>query len=302
MKRFLLFFFLISLGFVGARAAHAATAVYLNADVWTVGVGQETHVRVSVDSDASVNAFRVVIQYPIDLLEYADWNNGGSIISHWVSEPKAHNGTITFEGVVPGGFSGTNGLLATFVFRGVLPGIGWIHVMPDSQVLLNDGQGTPGQYVPKDMRFRVVNAAEAGTPIPYDSLFKDTVPPEPFVPLVARDPGMFGGKWFVTFETQDKDSGVDHYDIAENVLSCDFVAPGAWREEQSPYVLSDQSLHSYICVRAVDKAGNTRIESVSPQGVSGYAGPNPWVILGIVLFAVAIVGFNIVKRNMHHET
>ncbi len=300
MKRFILLLALISMGFAGARPAHAATAVYLNADIWTVGVGQETHVRVSVDSDAALNAFHIVIQYPIELLEYADWNNGGSIISHWVTAPQAHDGVITFEGVAPGGFSGTNGLLATFVFRGVRPGIGWIRIVPDSQVLLNDGAGTNERYIPKDMRFRVVNASEAGTPVPYGSLFKDTVAPEPFTPFVARDPGMFGGRWFVTFEAQDKDSGIDHYDVAENSLSCDFISPGAWRAAQSPHVLSDQGLHSYVCVRAVDKAGNARIESIAPQQPA-YARTGPWVILGITLFAVLIVAFNIIRRKIYHD-
>jgi len=57
------------------------------------------------------------------------------------------------------------------------------------------------------------------------------------------------GKYFLVFSTQDKGSGVDHYEVREGRF-------GGFSEVSSPYILKYQSLDKKIFVKAIDKFGN----------------------------------------------
>jgi len=57
-----------------------------------------------------------------------------------------------------------------------------------------------------------------------------------------------------------------------------------WNIAESPYVLQDQGLHSFIYVKAVDRAGNGRIEVVR----SRY--PMKWYETWWFWFIIIIVG------------
>jgi hypothetical protein len=84
----------------------------------------------------------------------------------------------------------------------------------------------------------------------------DTTAPEEFVPEIGQDPSMFEGKYFLSFATTDKTSGIDYFQVKEGKR--DFT------KVESPYILKDQNLQSKILVKAVDKAGNEKITVVLP--------------------------------------
>lgn len=90
----------------------------------------------------------------------------------------------------------------------------------------------------------------------------DATPPEEFTPEVSQDSTVFEGKYFLSFSTTDKTSGVDHYEILETRNQK--IENGTWKVGGSPYLLGDQSLQSKILVKAVDKAGNERIAEILP--------------------------------------
>lgn len=177
IMRFSAVFFAI-LGTLIAQRAYAATAVYLNADIWTVSVGGTTHVQLSVDSDKTIGEVRVELHYPTRLVTLENWNASGSIVDRWAGTPSAASGTITMDGVISRGFSGTNGLIAELTFRGVAPGIDWILIEPKSRVFSGGSLPISVPYVPKDMQFRVVDAAGQPSPISYTSIFRGSPEPE----------------------------------------------------------------------------------------------------------------------------
>ena len=82
-------------------------------------------------------------------------------------------------------------------------------------------------------------------------LTKDTIPPETFPIEIHQTPIIFDGKYFITFSTTDKQTGVDHYEVKEGKKD--------WKIVQSPYILANQKLTDETQVKAVDKAGNERI-------------------------------------------
>jgi len=126
----------------------------------------------------------------------------------------------------------------------------------------------------------------------------DSVPPEKFKPEIGRDPAIFEGKYFLSFATVDKMSGIDHYEILETRDKKQDI----WKKVESPHLLRDQSLGSKILVKAVDKAGNERISEIIPP-----AKPFPYWIIPIIIICLVIIGwiiFKIIreKKNKTHKS
>lgn len=124
----------------------------------------------------------------------------------------------------------------------------------------------------------------------------DTTPPEQFTLEIAE----IEGKQYLVFSTIDKTSGVDHYEVFEQppknffeILSNKLKSEDKWQIAQSPYLLEDQELESIIKVKAVDKAGNTRIAEIVPPEK-----PFPWLVIILVLVGVGVVWWIIQRRKL----
>jgi hypothetical protein len=103
-----------------------------------------------------------------------------------------------------------------------------------------------------------------------DAVVTDDVPPEPFSITLHRDDFAFNGRYFVAFNTSDKQTGIDQYQVMEEPLSEFWTfdwgrADAPWIVTPSPYELKDQSLNSIIRVKAIDKAGNEHIATLIPD-------------------------------------
>ena len=133
----------------------------------------------------------------------------------------------------------------------------------DLSVLLHDGKGTPAHT-------RIVNHSiivEEKITI-NEELYvsvQDVEPPEKFTLYIDRSPEIFDNATFVVFSAQDKNSGIDYYEILESKRKIQNYDSDVWNAAQSPYLLEDQLLESYIYVRAVDRAGNTRLAVHTPD-------------------------------------
>jgi len=95
----------------------------------------------------------------------------------------------------------------------------------------------------------------------------DATSPEEFKPEIGKAPAVFEGKYFIAFSTIDKQTGIDYYEILEadkRGYQRGTIRKAEWKKGSSPYLLEDQSLRSVIKVKAVDKAGNERIEEIVP--------------------------------------
>jgi len=156
-----------------------------------------------------------------------------------------------------------------------------------SQVLLNDGFGTPAKLTTKGAVFTIL-AEKLETPEDKwkEELEKDNIPPEPFEIEIHQEPAIFEGKYFIIFSTTDKQTGIDYYEISE---TGDKRQEG-WKIGESPYLLTDQSLQSIIKVRAVDKAGNERIAEILPLRK-----PFPYWIIIVILIGAGVIWW-IVKK------
>jgi hypothetical protein len=234
--------------------------------------------------------------FPEKLLKLKEIKDGNSIINFWIERPKAKNGEILFSGIIPGGYLGKKGLIFSVVFQSIQEGQGSIEIQ-DIKALLNDGKGTAAEATGSDVLITVLPSSQIViSPQPQISEGRDTDPPELFSPIVAQSEQIFNNKHFLVFATQDKGAGIDYYEVAESkkAVSPQEYGSLAWQKTESPYLLLDQELRSFIYVKAIDKAGNQRIAIVPPRSSEKiYENKNFWVIIGLLLVLIITLSLEI---------
>ena len=331
MITFVRLFALISLLY--APVTQAAT-IYIDPGVGALfrGDALTASVRLMPDSELGecINALDVVLTYT-DNIQPVDISIGKSILNVWIEPPVINkdNKTITFAGGIPNGYCGrvdgdprlTN-ILAEVIFRspgfqigGSADTVARLDFAPETQVLLNDGQGTRAPLTMLGGTFTLDPNAGSGIVDTWrEDVQADSVPPEDFSLTLERDPEgiFFNGKNFIVFSTADKQTGISHYEVMEEpVLEFSTFtwgeADAAWIRTESPYVLTDQSLNSIIRVKAIDKAGNEYIATLIPDESQQTLSKNELYTYGVaaslgVLFLSLIVVAYFIVRNRRRRS
>lgn len=252
-------------------------------------------VDLSLDSPAeSINALEGKIIFPQELLKLKELRDGNTIVNFWLEKPKNDlTGEIIFSGITPGGFNGKNGLIFSAIFETIKSGVATLRIS-EARALLNDGQGTAASLSLSPINVEISQATSSKKPVVIE--VSDTLPPETFKPEIAQDQNVFNGKYFLAFATQDKGSGMARYEVRE-IRQKPFSFFYKWKEAASPYLLSDQSLKSYVYVKAVDLNGNGRIELISPQNpLLWYENYLVYVII-ILSLIVFLILWEILRRK-----
>ena len=287
---FILSFCILVFAFCIRDIAYAAE-LFFEPQTQELGVGQEFQVNLMLDPvGEEINAVATKLSFPEDLMEVVEIQDGSSILTLWVERPVLQDGKITFAGIVPGGFIGIlgpyeepkPGKLLEVIMRAKDVGQGEL-VLEETQVLLNDSLGTPADFQASNFKLQVSEDIEV---VPIETI-PDTIAPESFIPEIAQHPDMFEGKYFLVFSVADKQSGISYYEIQETRGK---IKETSWQRAESPYVLKDQGLRSYIYVKAVDRKGNERIETVEPQHpVRWYENWWIWIIIILIIIVVYAV-------------
>jgi hypothetical protein len=283
--------------------------------------------RLDTDTDECVNVVDAVLQYD-EGIRAVDVSRGDSILNIWVEDPKINEmeRTITFAGGITGGYCGraagdpslTN-VIADIVFQSPGFAIGGggdsknpsITIADSSSVLLNDGFGT---IAPLRSQGAVITLEGVPGTERTDTwsarVADDTVAPSDFALTLFRDETAFSGNYFITWNTQDKQSGIDHYEVMEEPLK-DFYAfrwgraDAPWVETESPYVLKDQTLNSTIRVKAIDKAGNETIAVLVPDKAIRLLSQDRVMTLGLIggitFIVILLIAYVLVQRKKYIE-
>jgi hypothetical protein len=231
--------------------------------------------RIDLEPDENINVVEINLEYPSDLLEGVDVSFGNSILNLILQKPTINQeqGIISFAGGIIGGYTGKipgdpdlSNLLARIIFRVVphqaLPEPAQVFFGENSQVLLNDGFGTPTKLTLKPAIIKISEAGNIKVDQWQKEIIEDKIPPESFTPEITQ----IEGKYYLVFSTVDKQTGLDYYQIAEQAgKETQNYAELKWTKAESPYLLKDQKLKSYIYLKAVDKAKNERIVVIPPR-------------------------------------
>lgn len=277
----------LSVLFASVTGSASAASLYLDPPRSEIGPGDAVELAVRLDVDESsgecINAVDGVLKYS-DSIEPVDTSLGGSIFTIWVEEPviSSDKKTISFAGGMPNGYCGrvdgdprlTN-TIAKLIFRApsTVTELTTADVvfLPQTKAYANDGFGT--QITPQTFAAAVTINPELtdGIDDPWrTSVQADTIPPEEFSIILERGSGVFAGNYYISFNTTDKQTGIDSYQVIEEPIADSGAfswgrADAPWVTTRSPYELSDQSLNSIIRVKAIDKAGNEYIASLLPD-------------------------------------
>lgn len=265
--------------FIFTHSALAA-GLFFDTSNTEIKTGSFFEVTVILNSpEQKINAVEGSVYFPGDLLNFVNIRENNSIINFWVEKPQVKtNNSINFSGIVPGGYLG-EGNLFKIIFKTKATGQGELD-FKDVKVLLNDGLGTELSVSQKNLSFIVSDQAPVQNEVVIVDL-SDQYPPEPFTPIITKIPEIAGDNYVLVFATQDKDSGVDYYQVKEGLH--------AFVNAESPYVLKNQKLDKKIIVKAFDKSGNVRQVTIAAVNVHNWY-ENFWIfviILLVVLFYLA---------------
>ena len=259
--KFLFVLFITSFLFLVSVSAVSAYQFSMSSPGNKIGVNEQTMVSVYLDTRGeSINALEGTVIVPASV-KISDISYAQSAISFWLEKPYLNsNKNIYFSGIIPGGFVGDKVPLFSFtVSSGILGDVKL--KFNNTKVLLNDGLGTSAKGNAKDYIFLVVSNSTGASV----TELIDTELPELFTPIISHDKNIFDDKFFAVFYTQDKRSGIDHYEIAEERWFKRFSYEKLkWSTIESPYILTDQTLSSNLYIKAIDKKGNTRVIWISP--------------------------------------
>lgn len=219
----------------------------------------------------------------------------GSVVPLWVSPPKEkERGFIEFAGILPGGYQGSGdanrnasrGNMFTLVFEALRGGTAGISFGSETAIYKNDGSGTHGSLVAHAISFPI--RAPSG-PARIDVVPKDITPPEEFTPVVSSGEPFGHSDQVLIFTAHDKDSGILRFDVARSYDSSASDKELSWQEATSPYVITKKDTDKYVFVRAVDNAGNTRVETIPPQAWSFARFMYEWWIVLVALTLIVIL-------------
>lgn len=315
-----------------------AASLYIDPGMSTINRGDSITMAVRLDTDEAagecINAVDGVLTYSSNI-EPVDVSVGDSIFSIWIEQPVINRDarTITFAGGVPNGYCGrvigdprlTN-VLAKIVFRS--PGFsistgeadetkGIIEFSDESTAYINDGKGTKAPLTTYGATIEL--SPRAGSVMENDwkeQVDADETPPEKFSIDLIKGDGNYSNKYYITFRTTDKQTGIDHYEVMEEPLSSFGTfqwgrADAPWLVPDTPHVhvLQDQTLNSTIRVKAIDKAGNEYISVLVPDESLRTAPPAEetalnyllWIAILTLAGAVIYVGLFVWKRKKKED-
>ncbi len=287
--------------FFGVISDAEAASLYIDPAFSSLSRGDSVTLAVRLDTDElaeeCINAVDGVITYSENIIP-VDVSVGDSIFSIWVEQPviDKEKRTITFAGGIPNGYCGripgdprlTNTLIK-LIFRSPGFSIGntsgsstaQIAFAPETTAYINDGFGTKADLALYGTSLDLNDTAGATIVDTWtEAVITDNIPPEEFSITLEKGATAFSGKYFVVFNTTDKQTGIDQYQIIEEPVTNKWSfawgrADAPWVTARSPYVLEDQSLNSVIRVKAIDKAGNEYIATLVPEeGLRGISTQN----------------------------
>ncbi|MEA1925745.1 MAG: hypothetical protein U9M90_00665 [Patescibacteria group bacterium] len=270
-----------------------------------LGLGENIHLELFFDSrEQNINTIQGKIFFSSETVSLERISQENSILSYWVEPPQIKNaGEIVFSGLAPGGFNGPKGLVLSIDFLAQKEGLARIGV-GEARVLLNDGKGTELETISSEIKLlvgprkigQISDARKPAAAIPDDS-----TAPETFIPAISQHEELFDGKWFVSFYARDIHYGISHYEIFESRKLIDFEQASeesaSWIGAGSPYLLQDQSLQSYVYVKAVDKAGNKRIAMVLPRETNSFSHHYYYMAIFAIIITALLVVFVFVYKN-----
>lgn len=287
------FFLVYATSFISPAITHAADATVTIAGPNTASLGQTFTVRILIDSSKTINVMSGSLHYSHELLEVQKINYSQSIFKLWPQIPNNSPETshITFiGGIYTPGFSAHNGPIIDVVFKARALGEAVVQIQKNSQILLNDGQGSQISWSATPYMVHIGKSEPPPPELePMPPSGKDITPPSNLELYIGHDGQLFNGNWFAIFQAEDSGSGIDHYELAELENNQVYPQDTDWRKVNSPYQLLKQEQNTKIFLKAVDKSGNASVISREHRPRLSLLPTPDWRLL-LILAVILILG------------
>jgi hypothetical protein len=213
--------------------------------------------------------------------EIKDLSLVNSVFNLWPRKPSLQESNkIYFVGGLPGGIKGNNLLLFKIIVKINEPGN--FSISPENlKAYLNDGLATSRSIVKNVSTISISESRNSPQDKWKEIISNDNTAPENFEIKVIQDDNLFDGKKFLSFETTDKESGINYYEVKEGDAKA--VRTG------NTYILIDQKNKPDVIVTAYDKAGNFQVATLNGKD------PIHWRSIIITLIILTVL-YKIIKR------
>lgn len=280
-----------------------AATVYLTNNFDSVAVGDTVIVNVEMDTvqqKPNVVEGNISIKSGAEKIKISKLSVAGSVLTFWPQNPSLDTESlISFNGGVPGGFSGQGSTLFKIVF--LAKEEGEIIFLPTNiKVYDNDGKASLVEVTSNPLK---INIEAKGVGVAKDQwseiISTDKQAPQNLTVTVGQDDALFNGKKFLNIYVIDNESGIDYLEVIEGDRP-------AIRSGEN-YVFQDQSLKSLVTVKAVDRAGNATVAKYEPQVVKPVAPRKVSsisyapLILALIILSLAIFGIILVIIKTKHK-
>lgn len=258
-------------GFSSLNAANNPQ-VLIKTNKSSLPINDIVNVNINIDSAGNIiNGVEGVLVYDVDNLVLEKVQIGDSFISLWIEKPNKENpGVVNFSGIIPGGIVLSDSNIFSLIFRAKENGQTNL-IIKDLSLLINDGSGS-------SIDASVVGGSIDITGEPLSQMVSidivDNFAPNKFKINRSKDESLFDNRWFIVFDTQDKESGIDHYNVCEGFNSLCL-------KSNSPYLLNNQSAFYYIKVVAFDQNGNSQKSTLI----------SPFYYAGLILILIGLLVF-----------
>ncbi|MBP6948678.1 MAG: hypothetical protein KBC41_02240 [Candidatus Pacebacteria bacterium] len=206
-------------------------------------------VRVSTANE-HINAIDGAIVFDSQFLDIQNISTADSIFTLWTRAPSESRkmGIVLFSGGNVKGFKG-EGVIFKVAVKAKKSGMTPIVVANNTALYVHNGKGTS---VTPDVLPYVLAISKNDTKGNSDewksTVESDNIKPHSMSILLGKDTFSFDGKYFITFDAKDDESGIYKYEIQEGMYNVVI--------SESPYVLANQSLFGKVIITATDYAGN----------------------------------------------
>ena len=259
-------------------------------------------VSVFVDpEDTPISALSGNLSFSSKLFDIEDISTQSSIVSIWIMRPQISSEEyfdsrthVSFEGIIPGGFSGVrspyygggrSGIVFTVTLLPKTKGLGNI-LIDGVELHAYDSNGTllSTESLNKDITVPELISSPLKGDKGLTLATSDTL-----TATLARDPLIASNSWYLTVNDDESIRPIDHIEVVEsseyNPL---YVRSYEWSTMTNPYVLLYQSRVKYIHAKVIYE-NNTYAFKTIPPVENSQTNSNISLILLIVTIALFVL-------------
>jgi hypothetical protein len=225
----------------------------------------------------TVSGVAGTLSFPTDLFEVDTISTVGGVVPMWMTRPhvpqekyfddRTH---ITFEGIMPGGFSGVRSPYYEGVRRGLVftvklipknKGTGNL-VLDNIEIRAFDDQGT---LLSSEGSVKKVSVPMLSTGMPKNTGNLSRIYSPTLITTITRNELVSNNAWYVDIHEDSTVNSVDHIEIAESEsYDPEHLPLFLWRTQTTPYILQYQSRSMYVHIKVVYTNKTYALQTLQP--------------------------------------